>query len=335
MVAATALTLTDYALLSNDPLVQAITWSLIDYGVAFQDIPMITKESMRINGSRIEGNLPTINWAQINAPGVTIKGVPVPWQEQIYVTRNYIDVDELYVRDQNQIVDPRSQEADIVLKALAYELNYRFINNEHVAGDKNCFVGIRSRIDNGSVYGVRSENKLDASGVDITHTGLGTASNMLTFLELLDKLLWLADSPEGMGVILYMNDNLIRRVDMGIKSLGTQGGFAITQDNYGRSVTKYKNAVIRDPGLKADQSTRIITNTENADGTDGSSNYTSIYAVNYNMGHFGGWHYEPIQVQDLGLQPDGVIYRTIVKYAAGLYNSSNRSLARLYDIKYS
>jgi hypothetical protein len=334
MVAATALTLTDYAQLSNSPLIQAITWSLIDYGICFQDIPMVTKESMIINGSRIEGNLPTINWSQINAAGVTIKGVPVPWQEQIYTTRQYIDVDELLVRDQNRIVDPRAQEADIVLKALAYELNYRFINNEHVTGDKNCFVGIRSRIDNGSVYGVRSENKLDAAGVDLTHGGM-TAATVLTFFEYLDKLLWLADSPDGTGIILYMNDNFIRRVDMAIKSLGTQGGFAITQDNYGRTITKYKNAVIRDPGLKADQSTRIITNTENADGTDGSSNYTSVYAVNYSMGHFGGWHYEPIAVNDLGLQPDGVIYRTIVKYACGLYNSSNRSLARMYDIKYS
>jgi hypothetical protein len=196
-------------------------------------------------------------------------------------------------------------------------------------------VGIRSRIDNGSVYGVRSENKLDGSGVDMSHSGLGTASNILTFFELLDQLLWLADSPDGTGIVLYMNDNFIRRVDMGIKALGTQGGFAITQDNYGRTITKYKNAIIRDPGLKADQSTRIITNTETAAGADGSSNYTSVYAVNYSMGHFGGWHYEPINVQDLGLQPDGVIYRTLIDYAVGLYNSSNRSLARLYDIKYS
>lgn len=334
MVAATALTLTDYAQLSNNPLIQAVTWSLIDYGICFQDIPMIEKQSMIVNGSRIEGNLPTINWSQINAPGVTIKGVPVPWQEQIYTTRNYVDVDKLLVRDQNRIVDPRSQEADIVLKALAYDLNYRFINNEHVNGDKNCFVGIRSRIDNGSVYGVRAENKLDAAGVDLSSSGM-TATTVLAFFEFLDKLLWLADSPDGSGIVLYMNDNFIRRVDRAIKSLGTQGGFAITQDNYGRTITKYKNAIIRDPGLKADQTTRIITNTENADGTDGSSNYTSVYAVNYSMGHFGGWHYEPINVQDLGLQPDGVIYRTLIDYAAGLYNSSNRSLARLYDIKYS
>jgi len=334
MVAATALTLTDYALLSNDPLVQAITWSLIDYGIAFQDIPMITKESLIVNGSRIEGDLPTINWAQINAPGVTIKGVPIPWQEQIYTTRNYIDVDELYVRDQNRIVDPRSQEADIVLKALAYELNYRFINNDHVTGDKNCFVGIRSRIDNGSVYGVRSENKLDAGGVDISLGGL-TEATALHFLELLNYLLWLADSPDGSGIVLYMNDNVLRRVDTVIKSLGTSGGFQTTMDQYDRSVTKYKNAIIRDPGLRADQSTRVITNTETSAGADGSSNYTSIYAVNYKMGHFGGWHYEPIAVNDLGLQPDGVIYRTLVKYSCGLYNSSNRSLARMYDIKYS
>jgi hypothetical protein len=334
MVAATALTLSDYALLSNSPLTQAITWSLIDYGIIFQDIPMVEKASLIINGSRVEGNLPTINWSQINAPGVTIKGVPVPWQEQIYATRNYVDVDKLYVRDQNQIVDPRSKEADIVLKALTYDLNDKVINNDHVSGEKNCFVGIRSRIDNYSVYGVRSENKIDAAGVDVSLANI-TQKTCNQFLELVDQVLWSIDSPDGQGCVLYMNDRMKRRFNTIIRTLGTSGGFDITQDQFNRTVEKYKGAIIRDPGLKADQSTRIITNTEDATGANASSTYTSIYGVNYSMGHFGGWHYEPINVQDLGLQPDGVIYRMLIDYAAGLYNSSNRSLGRLFDIKYS
>ena len=40
------------------------------------------------------------------------------------------------------------------MKAITYDLNYKFINNNHATGDANSFTGIRYRIDNGSTYGV-------------------------------------------------------------------------------------------------------------------------------------------------------------------------------------
>jgi hypothetical protein len=334
-IASGTVTLADYALMSNSPLVQAVTYSLILYSNVIQDVPLNTKKSLIVNGARFEGNLPTVNWSQLNAEGVTTKGTPSPYQEQAYIIRNYIDVDKFLVEEENRIVDPRSVQAEAYLKALTYDLNYKFFKNDHVTGDVNSFVGLRYRIDNGGTFGVRSENKIDGGGVDLSLAGM-TQATANKFLVLLDQLLWSVDSPDGTGVVLYGNEVWKRQFTAAVRTMGTSGGFSIVQDQFGRSISMYKGAIIRDPGYKADQSTRIITTTETSTGAaDTGSTFTSVYAVNYDTDHFSGWQFNPPNVQDLGLIYNGAIYRTLIDWAVGLNNASTRSIGRLYDIKLS
>lgn len=336
-IASGTVTLADYALMSNNPLVQAVTYSLILYSNVIQDVPLSEKKSLIINGARFEGNLPTVNWSQLNAEGVTTKGTPTAYQEQAYIIRNYIDVDKFLVEEENAIVDPRSVQSEAYLKALTYDVNFKFFKNDHVTGDVNAPVGIRYRIDNGGTFGVRPENKIDSGGLDITQATLGTtAVNGNKLIEFLDQLLWSVDAPEGEGVVLYMNEQMRRRLNFAVRNLGTSGGFDITKDQFNRTIEMYKGAVIRDPGYKSDQSTRIITSTETSTGAaDTGSTYTSIYAVNYSTDHFSGWQFEPPNVQDLGLIYNGAIYRTLVDWAVGFNNASTRSLGRLYGLKLS
>lgn len=333
-IATNSLTLADYALQSNSPLVRAITYSLILYSNIIQDVPLMDKKSLIANGTRFEGNLPSVNWSQLNAEGVTTKGTPTAYQEQAYIIRNYIDVDKFLVEDENSIVDPRATQAEAYLKALTYDLNDKFFNNNHITGDANAFVGIKYRIDNGGTFGVRSENKINGGGVDLSQSG-ATQATANKFIEFLDQLLWSVDSPDGEGVVIYGNEVFKRRLNFALRLMGTSGGLDITQDQFDRTITKYKGAIIRDPGYKSDQTTRIITNTENSDGTSGSSTYTSIYAVNYDTDHFFGWQFGEPNVQDLGLIYNGVIYRTLIDWAVGFCNSSVRSLGRIYGIKIS
>jgi len=332
-IAAASVSLAEYALMSNNPLVQAVTYSLILNGSVMQDIPLVTKKTLIANGVRFEGNLPTVTWSQLNAEGVTTKGTPTPYQESAFFTRNYIDVDKFFVQDVNAIGNPRATQEEAYLKALTYEQNFRFFKNDHITGDANSFVGLRYRIDNGGTYGVRPENKIDGAGVDLSQANI-TTKTANQFLEFLDQLLWSVDSPDGQGVVLYMNEVMKRRLNLALRTLGTSGGLNITQDQFNRTIQSYKSAVLRDAGYKADQATRIITTTEAANGiADTGSTYTSIYAVNYSMDHFFGWQFEPPNVQDLGLINNGVIYRTLIDWAVGLMNTSTRSLGRLYDIK--
>lgn len=331
---ANAMSLAQYAVQSNEPMVKAVTFSLLDCGTAMTDIPLVTKKSLIANGVRWEGNLPSVNWGTINSEPTVAIGTPKPYQEQAFIMRNSIDVDKFLVEDENNITDPRGAQLAAYLKAVAYDFNDTFINNDHATGNANKPVGLRSRIDNGALYGVWSSAKIDAGGTDLSLATM-TAATANKFVEQVTQLLWTVGSPEGDGVTLYGNEVLIRRFATALRQMGTSGGFDITQDQFGRSVTKFRNAVIKDIGYKADQATRIITTTETNAGAAGASTFTSLYAVNYGVDKFFGWQYEPVNARDLGLLNNGVIYRTVIDWAVGLMNSDIRSIARLYDIKLS
>jgi hypothetical protein len=348
-VASTAVNLMQYAIMSNDPAVQAITMSLIDNGsVMARDIPFATKKSLVTNGVRWQNNLPSVHWSALNAEGTTTVGTPTPFQENAYIIRDYIDVDKWLVEDENQIQEPREAQVQAYLKGQAYDFNYKFINNNHNTGDANSIVGIRYRLDNVAAFGIPTANKIDAAGLDLRRSTLTTASTKdggNTLLEFMDQLLWSVDSPEGDGVVLYMNEIMKRRLATALRALGTDGGYQITTDQYGRTISQFRNATIVDIGYKADQTTRIIAGDGTAasgtvgelatgvDGTGSSANFTSMYAVNYSPGHFMGWQFDTINVQDLGLINNGVIYRTLIDWAGGLFPQHTRCMARLYDIR--
>ena len=333
-ISTNALTMAQFAIMSNSPLVQAVTFSLINNGsIMARDIPFADKASLIVNGVRWEGNLPTVGWSQINAEGNSTSGTPNPYQEQAYIIRNVIDVDKFLVMDQNQIVDPRAAQLSAYLQAVAYDFNFKFFKNDHVTGDANAIVGLRFRIDNGTLFGVRSENKINGGGADIT-----AAATAVTFggaVEFIDQALWSVGSVDGSGVVLYMDSAVLRRLDRLARQFAGQGGFSQAEDQLGRSVLKYKNAELRDPGVKADQSTHILTTTETAAGADGASTFCSVYAVNYGDGMFGGWQMQPLQATDIGLLEAGSTYRTLVDWAGGLISVSNRAIARVYNLKYS
>jgi len=328
-ISSSALTMAQYAMQSNSPMVQAVTFSLIENGALMQDIPFVNRASLIANGVRWEGNLPTVSWANINEEGTTTSGTPTPFQEQVFVIRNNIDVDHLLVEDVNQIVDPRAAQVAAYLKAQTYDFNDKFINNNHVSGNAKAIVGLRARLDNASTYGARSANKIDAAA---TMTTGATAANFGAFLEQIDYLLWSVGAPEGNGVVLYVNDVLKRRWERLARQFSGQGGFATATDQMGRGITMYINAVVRDPGYKSDQSTRIITATETSAGADGASTYTSVYAAHYGMASLFGWQFAPLDAKDLGLMENGVIYRTFINWAGGLFPVSNRAIGRLYDV---
>jgi hypothetical protein len=335
-ISANAMNLGQYAILSNDDLVKAVTFSLIDNGsIMARDIPFINKASLIANGVRWTGGLPTVDWVAINTEGTTITGAPTPYQEAAYLLRNYIDVDKYLVQDQNQILDPRVAQLQAYLRAQAFDFNFKFINNTP-ALENDSFRGIRYRIDNPTNYGIPTANKIDAGGTtsDMTQAGM-TAATFAIFTEFIEQLLWSVNSVSGDGVVLYMNEVMKRRWATGLRKFAGQGGFATAIDQFGRTVEQYRGATIQDVGYKGDQSTRVITSTETSAGVDGSSTFTSIYAVNFGVDSFFGWQFAPLVAHDQGLMENGSIYRMTIDWMGGLFQASHRAIARLYDVKLS
>lgn len=330
-----ALSLSEYAVQSNDPLVMKITKSLLVNGIVLGDIPLLDKKSLKVNGVMWRDNLPTPTWAKLNGGTTVTKGKPTAYQEQIYLLRTAIDIDIKLLGEENAITDPRATQLDALLSGIAYDFNDKWINNDPITGDSNAPVGLRYRLDNYDTYNLLSEMKISAGALDLSQAGV-TATIANKFLEFLQQMFTYMGRDDGTGVVLYMNDTMMRRIAFLVRELGAGAGFEMTRDAFDRRIMSYMNARIVNVGRKADQTTQIILNTENTDGTAGSSDQTSIYACCYGEERLMGWQYESLgdSIKDIGpIGNDGTQSRILVDWGVGVLPQHTRCMARLYDIK--
>lgn len=329
------LTLQQYASQSNEPMIQDVAMSLLEVNSILNDIPFTTANTLKVNGARVVGNLPSVNWRTLNADSVAASSNASPFSEQAYVLSNVIDIDRLVMMDRNAIGNPAALQVNNYLKAVSYDITDKFFNNNQSSGNANAFVGIRQRLDDTTSWGTNAACKIDAGGVDLSNSGISQA-NANTFYRYLEQMLDEIGSPDGSNVTIYMNRDLARRATAAIRLLGAGAGWQTTTDAFGRSIEAFRNAVVRRIGLKADQSTEILTSTETSAGANGSSNYTSMYAVKWGENSFTGWQMEPIKVQALGVRTETpTSVRVFVEWAIGLYQVYTRGVARVYDIKVS
>ena len=121
-----------------------------------------------------------------------------------------------------------------------------------------------------------------------------------------------------------MNKTLFLQTTAIIRELGLMD---TTKDLFGRKIVLYDNAIMHDIGVKANQSTKIILDTE----TQGNSSLTtSVYATRFEVGT-QMWVIQefPMRVKDLGETDDKPVLRTRVQWPIGLMHVNDRSVARL------
>lgn len=333
-----SLTLAQWANQANDPLATKVTFSLLDFGTVLEDIPFITYPSMKVNGTRFTGNLATVNYRKLNEASAVTSSTASPYTEQAYIMSNMIDVDNKLRRDVNSLGDPMGVQLEAYLRSAGYDINDKFFNNDPVSGDPDAPIGLRYRLDNPSTMGTNSACKINGGGVDITQ-GAMTAATAATFIELIEQAFHEVDGgTDGNGVVIYMNRLVSRRFGRAVRMLGAGGGFDMTTDAFDRRVTKFRNATIRTIGVKADQSTEIITNTETAAGAEGASTFSSVYVAKYGEGYLQGWQFDslPDSINYIGQRSDEPTHeRVLIDYAFGMKHDHTRSIARIYNVKVS
>ncbi len=329
-----ALTLADHAALSNDPLVKEITKSLHQTWNALKDIPLFTSPSLKQVGMRyLNQNIPAPNWTGVNSEPVAVKGKPKSYEESLYLVRNKILVDHVLLDQPTNIIDPIEAQVQIFLEGFAYDFNDKFINNDPsspVAGNSaDCFPGLAYRMNNVADYDIPSELDLALTGgsADL-YTNSSTTGNNFIFKmqELLDNM----NSPDGDGVVFYMNEATKRRIELNIRVMGIGAGFDITQDSYQRPVEKYKNATIRTVGRKSDGTTHIIPDNLSNGVAGDAGKCSHIYAVRYGTGYVQGWQSGPFKPQYLGLSKEnGIMHNVVFDWGVGLWVPHVRSIGRM------
>jgi hypothetical protein len=219
-------------------------------------------------------SLPSIAFRQINSGYTPSEGYDEPVWESVYIIGGEIKFDRIFEYVQNYAVDPKVNETEKKITALALTLNYYLIHGDHSA-DALGFEGFKKR-----VAGMPSRQSLyyaGASAAPLDPTSTVALGN--TFFTKLEEQFEFTNRGQVGAIMCNEGTKLgIGRVARYIQASG--GAFLdVTKDSFDRNVVTYKGAPIVDTGLKTDQTTEIITNTEVAG--DAGADSTSIYMVSF------------------------------------------------------
>lgn len=315
------ITLADFSKLETDPLRKSVIDQFRMESVLMDMVKFETIGALGITIIRYK-ELPSVAFRKIGNPFPTSKGKTEKRTEVIAAMGGTIDVDKTLVKANNTVAKVRAVQQSMMLKAMSYNFNDKFINGDRLVNEDE-FQGIKSRIDALNDAGFTSQ---------YIDCGLGTDEGILhdddsmhTFLDKLDGLIYSFDghNPDGLlmnSSVLLAVRSLLRR----LKLLDT------SKDQFGRIIDMYGKVPLLDVGTKADQITHIIPNTETLGGNASGS---SIYGYKFGIGtHLWGIQEYPMDVTDKGELEDGVTYRTVVDWPLGLAIVNPRAVGRLYGV---
>jgi hypothetical protein len=244
----------------------------------------------------------------------------------MYLIRNKITIDKRLLDQQNTIVDPVEAQVKIFMEGFAYDFNDKFINNDPTSAasgnSPDCFPGLKYRLEHAADYDIPSDCLLAPANtvatLNTTTYDMPKANGVISAIqELFDNM----NTPDGDGVVLYMNEETKRRIEFLIRALGAGTGFATDVDAFDRTVDKYKGATIRTVGRKINGTTPVITSITNAQ---------DIYAVRYGTGYVQGWQSGPFKPEYLGKSPEnGIMHNILFDWGMGLWMPNTRSIGRL------
>jgi len=317
-----AWTLAEMSKIETDILRKSVIDTLIMESNLMELLPWETIGQLATGIVRIK-DLPSVGFRKVNEGYSEGIGHFDQKIESISLFGHDIDTDIAIARAKNTIADARAIQQTLTLKAVAYAFNDKFINGNPVS-DPEEFKGLSKRIDDIYAEGY-TDQRIDLA--DTTDYGiLRDSAARFAFLDKLNELIY-AISGHNPSFLLMNKKMLLatRSLLLREKLLDT------TQDMFNRKVDSYLGARMVDIGVKADQSTEIITNTE----TSGGGSYeTSIYACSFSVGDMTwGIQQYPLEVRDLGELESKPVFRTRVDWNLGLATVNPRSLGRLFGIR--
>jgi hypothetical protein len=315
-----AWTLAELSKIETDPLRKSIVDTLLMESDVAQLCPWETIGQLATTIVKYK-DLPSVGFRLINAGYTEATGHFTQKVENIALMGGMIDTDKAIARAKNTVADARATMQQMMVKAMAYNFNDKFINGSPVTTPTE-FKGIKERVDDEYAAGY-TDCYIDGGGAGTNRGFLYDTAARNLFLNNLDKLIYAI--PGHKPDILFMNKKTL----LAVRSLlRLEKLLDTSRDMFDRQIDMYSGARLVDIGVKADQTTEIITNTESVSG---GSEESSIYAVKFGVGEFlWGIQEYPMEADDKGLLEDKPVYRTEVDWPLGLAHVHQYSCARLY-----
>ena len=316
-------TLVEFSKIATDPLQKGVIDALLMDIPIMEMIPWQTIGALSVGITRL-GTLPNVGFRKINEGFVVSTGSLEQRIESIALMGADFDTDKALVRASTTGPTARAVTQVMMLKAMAYKFNDKFING-NPESDPEEFKGLKERVNDLVDEGYTGQyiNNAGTQGDGI----LLDDDEFYNFLNKLDELLYAIKGhrPD----YLQMNGKMLLAMRAGLRKAKL---LDTTKDMFDRVVDVYQNCRMVDIGTTADQTTEIITSTETLEA-DGGSESTSIYAMKFAMGQMlWGIQEYPLEVEDKGLLEDKPIYRTEVDWPLGLAMADPYCLSRLYGI---
>lgn len=269
-----AYTLAKLAKLETDTLRRGVIMNLLRDSNLMEVLPFENVGSLKSVAVRWK-NLPTVAFRRINEGYTPDEGDYEQVWESVYGFGGEIKFDRVFSKVTNTIVDPKVDQMSQKVKALALTFNDYFVNGDH-ATDEDGFEGLKKRVSlmpsRQSVYFAGAA----AAALDPT----ASTANARAFLDKWEEAWYKCNRGQVNAII--MNEGTYYGFGRVLRYANISGGTMLdmTQDSFDRQVVTYRGAPFIDIGLKRDQTTEIITETETAG--DAGSDATSVYFCSFN-----------------------------------------------------
>ena len=283
--------------------------------------PFPSVGELKVQNLRIK-DLPTVQNRKINAAYTHDTGNFEMVEETGYLFGGKIQLDRVYDDAKSALIkDPQAAQIELYTKSLAYKWQDDFFNAEP-GTSPDSISGLRFRIKRDF-----SSQIVDAGGIDVSPDTAAPTTAWLTLYDKMDQLKYKMDGHTCDA--FFMNETLLLQVRSGLRRMQL---LSHSKDMFGREVDRWgeNGPMLLDAGVKLDQSTKIVTDTEGASGIIGGGTLTSIFAVKFGEEHLTGWQLNPLQTYKYQL---GVIKYVELDWYAGLFVTNPRSLGWLYNIQ--
>ena len=330
-----AVTLNEYLKNEKSPMGVGIIKNLLRQSDILKLLPFEPIPGLRVKATRWQ-TLPSTGTRKLGGSYTESSGVKEQLEETLHIYGGDVQIDRILKLAANEFEDELADQMAMKGQSLASKFNDDFINGDH-AVDPDTFEGLKKRVANAPArMTISCDPATDSLKV------LASAANEHTFIDKLHEAVHkVGGGQQGGGEnkamrgLMLMNETSYLGVSQVLRRLGL---LDTTKDNFERSWDKFKGFALVDVGLKSDQSTAIITDTE-ATG-DGGTDGSSIYVVR--LGEDDGLHgiqlkgtsptpYDPVKAGEGGASGPNFMRR--IDWAIGLRSFGSYSIARVNQFK--
>ena len=322
-----AYTLAQHAKLETDATKKYVLTNLLREMKIAEYLPFTSVNSLRMSALRWR-QLPDVGYRQLNDVYTedTTGDVEEVW-ESLCILGGEVNFDRVFGMVSNTITDPHKLQLDMKLMSIALTFNDSFINGDWASVPLG-FEGLKKRI---SLMPSRQTLHAGASdaALDVTASAASTAKFWNKIAEAYEYC------NRAQVNLMVCREDLKLGISKSLRYINSAGGnfLDVTKDSFDRSVLNYRGTPIVDIGLKKDQSTEIILDTEAEYGGTAHAIATSMYFASFNEQQgITGIQLRPIEVIPNAEKDVATVDKTLLEWVVGLAGFGSYGLVRLDSI---